>query len=78
MNMLNFITLDGKLLPEEEASLSERRRAEIESLRQELHCAEEASEILQNSERASFRVVQWIQEYVSKIYEKIYSLEVGE
>lgn len=78
MNMLNFIALDGRLIPEEEATPSERRRAEMESLRQELHCAEEASKILQSSKRAAPEVVQWIQEHVAKIYEKICTLEVGE
>lgn len=78
MKEFNFVVLDGKLIPEEEASLSESRRAEMESLRQELHCAEEASEILQKSKEAPFEVVQWSQGLVSKIYEKIYSMRGAE
>lgn len=78
MNTLNFITLDGRLIPEEKASPSERRRAEVESLRQELHCAEEASEILQKSKKASFEVVQWSQGLVARIYEKICDIEGAE
>lgn len=74
MKEFNFVVLDGKLIPEEETSPEERRRAEMESLRQELHCAEEASEILRKSKMASFEVVQWSQGLVSKIYEKICSI----
>lgn len=74
MEFKNFIVSDGKLVPEEEAPAGEVRYAERETIRQELSIAEEVAQIVEESEVATWPAIQWTQEQVSKLSDRLASI----